>query len=137
MPLSALLAPVIVEGLKWAPYLIALGLGKNVVLGGLDFWTKQRLGGKQINLQTMLAQSEMEAAKLTNEENRRQAGEYTTMLREEKQSQREESRQSRQTQLLATLMQAAMQQQESAAQMTAQTTRPVPPTSMVGLLRGW
>ena len=103
----------------------------------LNYFQTGSLGKKQIDLQTMLAQNEAATAKLSNEENRRQAGEYATMLREEKQSQREEGRQSRQTQLLAALMGAAMQQRESAAQMTAQTTRPVPPTSMVGLLRGW
>lgn len=117
--------------------LTAAGVGISSITKGIDTWLQLRGGSQQLNLQKAMMENEAMTAKLANEENRRQADQFMTMIQQEKTEARKEKSKDRQMGLLATMLQTSGQFQQNAANATIQSQRELPPTSIVSLLRGW
>jgi len=116
--------------------LSALGIGGSALKGGLELWLNNKLGRKQIDLQTMLAQNEATTAKLSNEENRRQSEQFMTMYQTDKAEGRKEKTKDRQMQLLGAMLSSMGQMRQTAVDTQVAVNRPLPPTSLTSLIRG-
>jgi hypothetical protein len=116
--------------------LSAAGIGGSLLKGGIELWSQHTLGKKQLGLQTALATNETTAARLSNEENRRQAEQFMAMFREEKSEARRSKAEDRQMQLLQVLLASTLAGRQQAGQAAIGAQRQMPPMALTTLLRG-
>ena len=121
---------------KWLVALFGASMLKDVGMGLRQTGLQHSLGKRQIGLQKGALEGETEAARLTNEENRRQAQQFTAMLASEKTEGRKERSQDRQMQLLLAMLTGMGQMRESAVDTFTTASRPLPPTALTSLMRG-
>jgi len=119
--------------------LTILGLilgGGYLAKGGLDTLLQYGAGGREIKLQERLAGFQQEGAKTANEENRRMTEKYLAMLSESQNRKDKMMRDDRQSQMMMAMLQSLSGFNQGQTQLYGARTRPVPPTSITGLMRG-
>ncbi len=112
--------------------LLALDLAGGVA-GGVGNYL---LGSKQLKLQQLLGQGQLEAAKAGNEANRQAAAEYMQMLRDEKGEGRKDKNWDRRMQLVMMMLAGMNQFGRQAIDTAVSRDLPAPPMAMTTLLRG-
>ena len=112
----------------------AYGLGKIADFIGL--FHDYSLGKKRVKLGEKRLESENLAAKLANEENRRQAEQYMALFREAKSEARQSKAEDRQMQLLQVLLASTLAGRQQAGQAAIGAQRRMPPMALTTLLRG-
>ena len=114
---------------------LALGAGSlaGQASGGIMDYV---LGGKKLGLQEQMMAGQLEGAKAGTEANRLAAAQYMDLLRSEKKESRKDKAEARRMQLIAMMMGGMQQIGQQANQAQLQSDLPLPPTSIMGLLRG-
>ena len=116
--------------------ILMAALGASTVKSGIEMWLKHTLLNQQMGVEKQRLNAEMLAAKLTNEENRRQADQFMTMYQTEKAEGRKEKAKDRQMQLLGAMLAAQGQMRQAVVDTQVAINRPRPPTALTTLLRG-
>lgn len=93
-------------------------------------------GKAELGLQEKQLAAQIEAMKLANAENRRQADMYMGMLTDEKGEKRKENRKDRQMQMMMMLVQAMAQLRQQRIESAQRAKQQLPPMSISSLLRG-
>jgi monomeric isocitrate dehydrogenase len=134
MPLPALAIPAAAKIGAYAigGGMLATGWAKDII-GAVQ---AGKLNAKQLDLQRLMLQGELDAGKAANDENRRQAEMYLAMFGQEKAEARKDKQRQRELDMLAVML-GAMNQVRTAQLDSVRASRmPAPPMALSTLLRG-